>query len=168
MTEFFLHIYSFLRNHKWFRISLLVILLGVMGICASKISLEEDISGFMPNDKNSEKINFVYKNIQIADKIIIRFSTKNADTDEGKEKLAEAAEVFAGYIDSATENKSLVKEMFYKVNQEQIFEVSNFITQNIPYFLEESDYQHIDSILQPDKIYKLLENNKKIDGLVTD
>lgn len=162
MTEFFLHIYSFLRNHKWFRISLLVILLGVMGICASKISLEEDISGFMPNDKNSEKINFVYKNIQIADKIIIRFSTKNADTDEGKEKLAEAAEVFAGYIDSATENKSLVKEMFYKVNQEQIFEVSNFITQNIPYFLEESDYQHIDSILQPDKIYKLLENNKKI------
>ena len=79
MTEFFLHIYSFLRNHTWFRISLLVILLGVMGICASKISLEEDISGFMPNDKNSEKINFVYKNIQIADKIIIRFSTKNAD-----------------------------------------------------------------------------------------
>lgn len=162
MTDFFIRIYLFLKDRKWFRISLLVFLLGVIGLFASKVSLNEDIAGFMPNDKKSEKINFVYKNIQIADKIIIRFSTKNGDTDEGKQKLIDAAEIFASYIDSATQNKSLVKEVFYKVDQQQIFEVTGFITQNIPYFLNQHDYQHIDSLLQPDKIRKLLENNKKI------
>ena len=121
MTDFFIRIYSFLKDHNWFRISLLVFLLGVIGLFASKVSLNEDIAGFMPNDKNSEKINFVYKNIKIADKIIIRFSTKNGDTDAGKQKLIDAVEIFASYIDSTTQNKSLVKEVFYKIDQQPLF-----------------------------------------------
>lgn len=162
MTQIFISIYTFLKTRNGLRILLLIVLFSVLSFFASKISLEEDISGFMPKGENSEKINFVYKNIQVADKIIVQISTTNPKSDEGKQRLMEAADTFVTKLTTLDVEGKYVKDVMYKIEQDKIFEITDFITQNIPYFLSEADYVHIDSMLQPDKIRKQLEANKQI------
>ena len=124
--------------------------------------MEEDITGFMPKDTQSERINFVYKNLAISDKIIIRFGSKDSTREVDKDELISAAERFATVFDSISGNRRLVKSVLYKVDQQQLFEISGFITKNIPLFLEEQDYRRIDTLLTSGKIKEILANDKKI------
>lgn len=162
MTNFFLQIYSFLKVRKSLRFVLLIVSFAIVGFFASKIVLKEDIAGFMPKDENSERINFVYKNIGFSEKIIVRFSAKDTTKQVDKEKLMDASEMFASHLDSLTKGKGCVKEIFYKIDQQRIFDITNFLTQNSPYFLTEKDYAHIDSLLTPQGIKTMLENDKKM------
>jgi uncharacterized protein len=162
MTNFFLQIYKFLLFRKLLRMVLLIVSFSLIAFFASKISLQEDIAGFMPKDKNSERVNFVYKNISISEKIIVRISAKNISNHIDKENLIEASEIFASYLDSLTKDKGYIKEIFYKIDQQKLFDITNFLTQNAIYYLTEKDYAHIDSLLTSGNIKTTLENNKKI------
>jgi len=124
--------------------------------------MEEDITGFMPKDTQSERINFVYKNLAISDKIIIRFGSKDSTRQVDKDQLISAAERFATVFDSISGNRRLVKSVLYKVDQQQLFGISGFIAENIPLFLEEADYLRMDTLLAPGKIKEILANDKRI------
>lgn len=162
MTALFLNIFHYLKTRKALRVVLLIILVSFISFFASKITLEEDIAGFMPKGENSERIEFVYKNIGITDKIIVRFSAKDTTDESNRDKLIEAAELFYSHFDSLTTGNGYVKNIFYKIDQQQLIEVVDFITKNSPYYLDEKDYAQIDSLLTPQHINSLLENNKKL------
>ncbi|MDD4234795.1 MAG: 1-acyl-sn-glycerol-3-phosphate acyltransferase [Bacteroidales bacterium] len=162
MTKHIINIYRFLKKHKWLRRVGLISLILFLGYFALHLSLEEDIAGFMPSDESNERINYVYKNIGIAEKTIIKFSYDDSVSNESKNMLIEAADSFATYLNSITVDKNLVKEVFYKIDQQKIFELTDFLTSNAVYYLEDSDYEYIESILNPDSISLILENNKKL------
>lgn len=79
MFNFSYFIYSFFQKRKLFFILLILIACGALGFFASKIKLEEDITRFVPSDKNSQSINSILDNLKSKDKLIVHASTKNGE-----------------------------------------------------------------------------------------
>ena len=57
-------IYSFFQKRKAVFIILILLACGVLGYFASKIKLEEDITRFVPSDKNSQSVNSILDNLK--------------------------------------------------------------------------------------------------------
>jgi len=158
MNSFFLKIFIFFQHRKTLLWLLLIIITGALAFSASRISFVEDISSFFPNNADNKRINEAYQHIGMSNKIMVTFSQKNAANNIDEDLLTNAATRFAEIIQ---ENDSMrhIKELMIEVDNETITAVTDFITQNLPYFLEEEDYHRMDSLLQPQAI----ENQLKVD-----
>lgn len=161
MSNLFMSIYNYLRKHTLIRISICVSAFIILGILAYQIRFEEDIYGFIPNDSNRSRINFVNKNINIADKIVVRImmsdSTKTLNIDE----CIMVTEYFLARIDSLAGTK-YIKDIQSKIDMMRMLEISQFLTNNMPYFMTETDYSRLDSILTARNIRSILMDDKRI------
>jgi uncharacterized protein len=160
MEKLFISLYRFLSKRRIAFLTFVALITALLIWVSFSINLREDVSDFMPNDGNAERINFVNNNISLSEKIIISLS--NTDTslyaDEGG--LFEFADMLADSIMS--KGKDDVKDIFYKIDDRQTFNIASFIIRNLPYYLEKSDYDHIDSLLKPEKIQMALAADKKV------
>jgi hypothetical protein len=55
-----------------------------------------------------------------------------------------------------------IKDLLYKVEQEKLLEISDFITKNLPYFMDEQDYERLDSMLTDDAVRNTLQKDKDL------
>lgn len=163
MKRFFLKIYDLLSKHIVLRWILLAILFLFIVIGMSRISLDEDITGFMPDGAENERLNFVYNNVGVADKIIIRFSLKDQDIDpeQGVYRLMDCVDDFILILDSLNVKEHL-DDILYRVDSEQILSLSSFLTDNIPYYLTQADYDSLDVILSENRIPGTLQANRRV------
>jgi predicted exporter len=130
----------------------------LLAYMASQIKLKEDISSFMPKSKETELINFVYTHNQLSDKIIFKISLKDtALTDI--DALKEYVDLFAEELN--TQLSDYTQEITYQID-DYVFEVQSAIQNNIPYYLTASDYEKLNSLTSPEKIFQVLENDKQI------
>ncbi|MDL2227595.1 1-acyl-sn-glycerol-3-phosphate acyltransferase [Odoribacter sp. OttesenSCG-928-L07] len=157
MDKIFSLIYQYFNKHRNIMIIALIVITLLSAFFASKIKFDEDISGFLPKSKETEDINFIMNNIGISDKIIVRISDNNNDMDE----LEDASERFVYLADSIIGSEHISK-IFYKVDQSLIFSVSDFISSNFPYFLNDDDYSHLAEKISKESINKTLEGNKQL------
>jgi 1-acyl-sn-glycerol-3-phosphate acyltransferase len=132
--------------------------------CAALIShlhYQEDISAFLPHDKNNEKISEAYQHIGGQNKIVIVFHNEKG-TEENSDNLVAAMDAF-GENWQQVDTADIVKNIQIHVDNAGTMDMLDFIYQNYPYFLTDADYRRIDSLLiQPDYIAKQLENNKQL------
>lgn len=160
MSKLFLSVYRFFQH----RTSILWILLAIITfVCVwglSGLQSKEDISGFLPQNEENERINFAYQHMGAANEIMLTVKMKDTATVVDKEALIETVEVLVEHLSQI--DTCHVKSIKYMVDQEQIMQITNFITQNIPYFLTEADYVRIDSLLSQEKIHQKLENTKSL------
>ncbi len=159
MGSFFIYIFSFFQKRKllfWLSIIAVFVIIAFWGM---KISLEEDISKFLPKNPEINEITTTFSEIDISEKIIINVSL--ADTSGiAPDSLVNWAGVL---IDSMKQlSPDLISAIKFKVDDGQIMEMWDFIYQSLPYLLEESDYQKIDSILNFNSISEIVKANKKI------
>lgn len=164
MSRFFVNLFRYFQKHPPFLWGLLILMLILCSYSLSKISFVEDISSFLPQNENNKRINFAYQNIGAANKIVVNIKSADENTSRenlDRELLMDAAFAFAEYI---TENDSLhhITHLMYEVNQQQIGDLTNFIVENMPYFLSEEDYIRMDSLLTKENIAYQLHNNKKL------
>lgn len=161
MTAFFLRIYDWLHRHFWMRTLLPVLLFAGMLWLGSRIDMVEDIAGFLPDNQDNERLSFVYKHIGIADKIFVRFSLQDSltDADERVDRLIESADGFARQLDSVP---GLIKDIQYRVDMSGFLDVVRFLTENMPYFLEEADYLRADSLLQAGGFDQVFTANRSL------
>ena len=159
MNNYFLKIFQFFLKRKKLLFLLLAAIIGVLTFYASRISFVEDISSFLPNNDN-KRINAAYRKILSSNKIIVTFSPKDTSL-VSEELLTDAATRF---VEILQENDTIghIKEVMYEVDNDQIEEVTDFITRNIPYFLETTDYMRIDDLIQPQNIENQLKANKEL------
>ena len=158
MSNIFLKIFNFFQQRKTLLWLILAGIIAALAFSASQISFVEDISSFLPNNADNQRINEAYQKIGAANKIIVTFSSAQ-DTDE--DLLTDAAVRFAEILQE-NDTAEHIKELMYEVDNEKIKEVTDFITQNLPYFLEEEDYRRIDSLIQPQHIENQLKANKEL------
>lgn len=161
MTNFFLYIYDWLKTRKWLAATILIFCLTGSVLLITQLNYSEDISDFLPHDKKNEKISDAYQHIGGQNKIAIIFSSSKG-TQENADNLVNAMDAFNENwlkIDSM----HIIKNLQVRVNDSAMMDMINFIQQNYPFFLTETDYQRIDSLLaQPDYISKQLKNDKQI------
>lgn len=155
MFQFSYFIYNFFQKRKFIFLILVLGILGTLGFFASKIKLEEDITRFVPSDKNSQSINSILENLKSKDKLIVHTSSSNG---EQIDKLIEQSDsVFSGLTQRLT--KEDYTDITYTLSDDRMQQVYDLFYHNLPLFLEEQDYARITHLIQKDSIAATIEKD---------
>ena len=159
METIFVGLYDFFKSRKGFLYSLLVGFLLLFGYGATQITIEEDISKFFPVDEKLEKINQAFQRSRFAERLVVMVSLADSTAPEDSDKLI----FFTDSLVDRIQNKlpEFVRDVNYRVNDDLIFETFDVIFNHLPVFLNEKDYQKLDSLVQRETIKNTLANNYK-------
>lgn len=149
--------HSFLLRYKALAFAAILLFLCAVTFLASKITLEEDITGLVPSGERQNIIRKVLDQTEFADKIIVTISSTSSKADP--EEVTQYAQQFLDSVNLYL--PEYVSDIQGKVQEEGIREIYTFIYNNLPLFLNEEDYQIIESRLPRDSISRRLEENYK-------
>ena len=157
MTKFFLRIYDFLEKHRGLGIAIVLALTVLFAFLASKISYEEDIAKLLPRDEKSQKYQDVYRQFAGQNQVVVVFSAAGDSLDV--EMAEEAMERFGSVLDGCDK----VDNLIVTVDETQIFDLMDAVYAHLPYFLDDSDYCRIDSLIRsPNLIHDRLEADRNM------
>lgn len=136
-------LFDFFHKHVLLRRSVLLALTIALVVSVFQLSYKEDISDFMPLT-DEEKLDMeIYQDISGVNKLVVLFSCDK----ENPDSTIAAIDLFQ---ESVKELDSLnwTSDMVTRFDMEKVGEVTEFVYQNIPYFLTERDYSRMDSLLR--------------------
>lgn len=154
MGNFFINIFDFLSCRKplmWFT---LVVSVAVMAIVAMQVRYVEDITSFFP--KQQQNIAQIFDNLKAKDKFVVMFSSTSDSG--GVDELIEAADSFKQHI-TAHKFFSQNVQLTLGVNDSIIGQMSDFVYDNLPIFMDDVDYKRLDSLTNPHVIAARMEQN---------
>lgn len=157
MDFIFTSIFDFFRKNKIVFYATFTLLVIFFAIGTYRIKIEEDITSIFPKDERVEKLNQIFQESKFMEKLVFTISLKDSLSPEDPEKLIDFTSAFVQVADSSLE--AYIKEITYQVDDQQVLTTVNTIIENLPLFLEASDYQQIDSLLQPASIEASVERN---------
>ena len=191
MIKFFLSVYGYFSQRRGRLFVLLILLAFLFAFSAYHISFKEDIARFLPENKENERINNAYQYVISSNTITIycNYSSISLDVNETAPEHNVFARnedtkqsIDSEYTDVHTDGRSLqvaaidalaerlhtrlnpsyIKSLFYSVNPIEMLQMSSFVIDNMPYFLEEDDYSRMDTLLSREAIARQLGFNKNI------
>ncbi len=148
MISLVLRIYDYLRAHTVSCVLSVCVLTSILAALILHIEFKEDISAFLPLDQNNQKALQVYQDVSGASKILAVFQytdSANVNADEA----VSAMESFCQCVEDA-DSLHYISELTTQIDLEKISELTDFVYNNIPYFLTENDYNRMDSLLEQD------------------
>jgi uncharacterized protein len=158
MEGLFLAFYTFFRDRR-ILFAGLVAIVAITGIyLGSRMILEEDISKTLPgvNDRST----MILKNSRITNKLILNiFLTDSLEPSDPDKLIA-----FSGELIDSLNNKNLsrfLSQTTVRINDTLSENVVNLLYNNLPIFLNDKDYNKIDSLITEEAIAKSLEKNYK-------
>ncbi len=159
MTRFTIYIYQFFRKHPVLLYLILIFSSLFFIYFGSKVEYEEDISKLLPSTESGGSEKVVFANLKVKDKLFILFASDAGSV--RPEELAVVCDSFVGSLlarDSAQE-KSVIEDALYKIEDDFIRNSIGFLYGNIPLFLDSIDYVKMDSILAKENIEKQMADN---------
>ena len=157
MEKIFLPIFNYFEKRRVALHFLFFSCLIISGFFASRIQLEEDVSTILPNDEKVQKLNEVFQDSKFLDKLVVTISMKDSIQEEQPDSLVAFAEVFSTKVNN--ELAPYVKNVQDKVDDGLALEMFGRIHENLPVYLDEKDYQSIDSLTSRETIRRTLANN---------
>ena len=152
MRHFFVKLYDFFEKKPLFLwVLLLVLIVGcVFGV--TRLRFVEDIGSFFPKGGDNKRVNYAYQHIGADNRIVISISEANKNgEDVDYDLLTSAVEDVAERL-SSDDTANLTKDILYRIEQEKMAEITAFVLQNMPYFLENEDYERMDTLLNREHI----------------
>lgn len=161
MTKAILSLFDYFRQHPALAWVSFLVLTGALVISLLTLHYKEDISDFLPLDKTNHTALAVYQDISGANNIIATISSRDTlNTDP--QVLVDGVESFVRVIDE-TDSLSYISNITKEIDVAKILDVAASVYQDIPYYLTESDYARIDSLLSlPDYIHRQLDEDKQM------
>jgi 1-acyl-sn-glycerol-3-phosphate acyltransferase len=153
----FVALYRFLKNHRSLFWVLFIASFAALGFTASRIQFEEDITQFFPRDKRVEKLNYIFQNSKLAERLVMMVSIRDSSAVADADSLVTYADASIEKIES--DLAPYVKEIQGRVDEEKITEVMDVMREYLPVFLDDSDYKILDSLSQPEAASIALQNN---------
>ena len=169
MNKFFLDIYDRLSRNKPLSIFLMAFILGLCVLSAMRLDYKENIADFLPTDPEKERYTSVYNDMSDQGQVTIIFSadTTQLAGDEALDALMDAMDAFEQRWQEC-DTAQLVSDLHCKVDGSQVFDAMDFIRENQPLFLTESDYRRMDSLLaDPDHVATSMANIKRVLSMPT-
>ncbi|MBK6989171.1 MAG: hypothetical protein IPH33_13675 [Bacteroidetes bacterium] len=128
-----------------------------MGYFAFKINLEEDIQKVLPKDIKITKVNDVIQKSKFLDKLTVLISLKDTSQNALPDSLISFADAFVSKVEKQL--PGYIQKINYKVDDQQVLDIMNVISEHLPLYLDEKDYKSIDSLINPKQIEKTLEQD---------
>lgn len=150
-------LYDFFRKYTSLRWGILSVLTIVFILVSSNLSYKEDISDFLPLGTSDREALSIYQDISGSNQIIAIF--ENPDDED---MTVNAIEEFCDYI-SENDTIGISNGIISKLDIEELNKITDFVYSNIPYFITEQDFSHIDSVLSaPGYIKEQLEADREM------
>jgi uncharacterized protein len=159
MEQPFLILYNYFNKRKTAFWLSFVMLMVILGWGASRIELEEDISKFFPDDKRVEKLNYIFKNSKLSERLVVMVSVKDSASIPQPDNLVLIADTLINKIDSKLSTH--ISKIKGKIDDAGMLEILNSVQSNLPIYLTDEDYQHLDSLALPEVAQKILLQNYK-------
>ena len=144
MVNFFLRLYDMLHQRKALFTGLLLGLIMTLLLMMFSLSYNENIYDFLPLSGNEQKAINIYQDISGGQRIYAMFKTKDGQIN--RDRLAEAVDSFAQKINSQP-GKRHIKEIITQIDYEKYASITDFIYQNMPVMLRDSDYVRMERLL---------------------
>ncbi|MDQ3046755.1 MAG: 1-acyl-sn-glycerol-3-phosphate acyltransferase [Bacteroidota bacterium] len=159
MSIFFTYLYRALKKRRVLFFLIFLLAFGFTGYFAFQIKFEQDITRMMPTDAKVKRLNEYFKSSKFLDRIVVTVSLNDSS-------LTPEPEILAAFTDSLAASLSalqpgLIKEITFKVNDDEMYQVYTTFTDNLPLFLEEKDYATLEQLIQPEQLDITLEKNYK-------
>ncbi len=145
MTKIILRIYDLFKKSPVMTIGLFLIITGVLVASVLTLSYKEDISDFLPLDEENQTALAIYQDISGANKIYAIISDRNDEISE-PDSIVEAVKLFVENVEKG-DSIQYLSHITHSIDMEKMTDVINDVYENIPYFLTDSDYSRIDSLL---------------------
>ena len=127
---------------------------------SSKLKLEEDITKMLPDSPSIQLFNNIYNNSSFADKTIFNLYFEGNKSDSYQDDLINVADSLVSKLKTQL-YPDYIKEITYSIPEEKMQEVYNYFYENLPLFLDSSDYLKIDTLISLESISKNIERNYK-------
>lgn len=154
MSRFFISIYHSLSKVRPIMYLFLILLVAILTYLSSTVSFVEDPSRFFPKENGKSNTAELFSRIRVKDKIIVLFTNKS-DSSLDCRSIIGAATKFDSVLLSSRGNH-LIKATHLKVDRSKSSEITDYIYNNLPIFLEENDYRRIDSLISADSVSSFL------------
>lgn len=138
MSRLFLNIYDWFQNHTKSFYAILVAVIAVCAVMASRITLQENITNFF-NSSEGDK-NAIFDNVKAADKVVVMVSG------EEPEAIIEAATILEEEFNSLIEG-GLLKSSVTRADEEVVERCISFVYDYLPIFLSDEDYLRLEERL---------------------
>ena len=149
-----LRVYDWMSGHRWWCLASLAVVTLLMVLSVTRLSYREDIRDFLPLDeKEREALNDYDRQAQTS--LIVAIIEQRDSTVDDPDLLVEGVETFLDAIDG-------LEGVTVQTDFSQMEEQQEKAYRQLPYLLEASDYQRMDSLLQtPDFIASRLQEAKE-------
>ena len=156
MTQLFVRLYHYFRNHRLVCWLSMVALFAVFGYFATRIHLEEDIDKLMPSSKNEDgSTKLAFASLKIKDKTFLLFEGTK------KDELTEACDAF---VDSllAHDTDSVVGDVFYRLPDELMTDGIGYLTEHLPSYIDTTAYARFDTLLTREHFARQMTQNHEL------
>lgn len=158
MVNFFLRIFDLLQRRRSLCMWLLVVLTAVLFVMVASLKYNENIYDFLPVSGNEQKAITLYQDISGGQRVFAMFRMKEGEALD-PDRLTEAVDSFAQGLQPVLESGHIT-EVTSQVDFEKVTGITDFVYQNMPLMLRDSDYVRMEQILSsPDSIDKQLAND---------
>ena len=151
MVAFFLRLYDRFQKRKRGLFALLTAVCLLLLAGTLSLGRNENILDFLPVDQTHRKALDLYQQISASDRIIAIILPRDTTASIEPERLTEAVDRLSEAV-TRLDTLHTFSPLTTRIDYEAIFQVTDFFYRHIPYFLTESDYARIDSLLTPEYI----------------
>ena len=144
MERLFLRIYDWFKGHRAVMWAVLAATVCLSVIASLSIDLKEDVTDFLPADKENQDVCWAFSHIGSANKIVITVSATDSTAD--RYMLMDAVDSLESRILGNVPSE-YIKSVTARVDADSITDVMDFIVDNLPYYLDERDYDRLDSLM---------------------
>ncbi|WP_340115052.1 1-acyl-sn-glycerol-3-phosphate acyltransferase [Maribellus mangrovi] len=158
MGNVLLHIHNFVLKHKIFSITTIAIVVFASVFSITRLRFNEDVSRFFPDSGNSAQLRYIMNESTLMNKIIF---TIHKDYDSTSvEQLVDFSNDLISILE-ADSIRTLLSNQRYGISESDLMSVMDIVRNNLPLFLDSSDYEEIDRKLQPDSIKNTVDAGYK-------
>ena len=158
MTQLFIQIYYFFQRRKAAFYLSLVACVAVMAYYALQIKFEENVISFLPDTRDADTASKVFANLKIKDRVIVMFSAADTADLPDRDAFAEASTRLDEEL-TAKLGETHIKDIFYRVDEETLTRMNDFVYNHLPLFLTDDDYLRFDSLLTDEGIRQSMQRN---------
>ncbi len=158
MGSIFYYAYIFFQKHRWIGIILLIGIISGSGYLAKEIKFEENIFKTIPTLKNSETIDILFEENGLGNKVVFHLF---------QEDLAPAPDSLIAVCDRLidtlqTSYPQQISNMRYQVSDQNINRYYDIFLQNLPLFLDSTNYDEITLRIADTSIENTIRKNFRL------
>lgn len=160
ISRLVLQLYDRMSSQRGLLFSLLLLLTAALAISALRQTYKEDISDFLPLSSRQGDAMKVYQEISGAQRIFAVFQCSDSTRTE-PDSITAAIDDFVALLqrDSVLPPEGVTAV----IDAEEMMRVTDFVCDNIPYFLLPEDYRRMDSLLAgEDYVARRMSQNRQL------